>query len=100
MKALLTLIPATVVMAALLSACTVDPNRRSSRPPTNAEVEAHNATAAPEDQIVCRTEKPFGTRISQRICRRVGDIASNAENIQREMNRVNRSSGGNAAGLQ
>ncbi len=99
MKALLTLVPASVVMVALLSACTVDPNRRSSRPPTAAEVEAHNASAAPEDQIICRTEKPFGTRISQRICRRAGDIASNSENIQREMNRVNRSSGGNAVDL-
>lgn len=100
MKALLTLVPASVVMVALLTACTVDPNRpRPPRPPTAAEVEAHNASAAPEDQIICRTEKPFGTRISQRICRRAGDIASNSENIQREMNRVNRSSGGNAVDL-
>ncbi len=71
----------------LLAACTVSENG-ARRLPTEAELEQYNASVEPEDRIVCRDETPVGTRISQRICRRVGKIEETAELTQGQFRRI------------
>lgn len=68
------LCPALLTGATLLLAACVAPEDSNRMFPTDAQVEAYNAQVDPEDQIVCRTEKPTGTRIPRRRCRTVGSM--------------------------
>ncbi|MDD9890376.1 MAG: hypothetical protein OXU30_08560 [Gammaproteobacteria bacterium] len=51
--------------------------------PTDAEVEQYNASVAPSEHIVCRNERPVGSHIPQRVCRRVADMEA-VSTLQRE----------------
>ncbi len=74
------------ILALLLASCTVE--RRVTRMPTDAEIEQYNASVEPEERIICRDETPVGTRISQRICRRAGEIEEVSALSQREWRRI------------
>lgn len=87
MKSLLQTLAATALAASVLTACTM-PERQESREPTEAEIEQYNASVVPEERIVCRMEKPVGTRISQKICRRAGNIEEVSALHQREWRRT------------
>lgn len=76
-------------LAWLLLACVADPaGIRSSRLPTDAEVEQYNASVAPEERIVCRQETPVGTNISRRMCRYVRDVQETSEFHRDQLRRV------------
>ena len=79
---------ALVAVMGLVASCTVDPERQSKRMPTEAEIEQYNASVEPEDRIICRNEKPFGSRITQRVCRRSGKIDEISDLSQREWRRI------------
>lgn len=81
---LLALSIATIV----LMGCAADMERQTTRLPSEAEIEQYNAAVAPEDRIICRNEKPFGTRISQKVCRRAGAIEEVSALSQREWRRI------------
>ena len=76
------------VSSLLLASCSGIANREPPRLPTDAEIEQYNASVEPEERIICRNEKPVGTRISQRICRRAGDIEDQSDLSQREWRRI------------
>tara|TARA_R110002072_G_scaffold271208_1_gene431147 strand:- start:6631 stop:6969 length:339 start_codon:yes stop_codon:yes gene_type:complete len=73
---------AAIITAMLLSSCASDATtastsaqtRQVSRLPTPAEVEQYNASVAPEQRIVCRSETPVGSNIPVRTCRLAIDI--------------------------
>ncbi|MEQ8313437.1 MAG: hypothetical protein RL839_09755 [Gammaproteobacteria bacterium] len=77
-----------VALALVLAGCSVDPNREAPRMPTDAEIEQYNASVEAEDRIICRDEKPVGSRISQRVCRRAGAIEEQSALSQREWRRI------------
>lgn len=63
-----------IVLTACASDTTTVQPRQVSRPPTPAEVEQYNASVAPEQRIVCRSETPVGSNIPVRTCRLAIDI--------------------------
>jgi hypothetical protein len=87
MKTLLQSLITAAIAATTLVACTL-PEREQQRMPTEAEIEQYNASVEPDDRIICRDEKPVGTRISQRICRRAGTIEEVSDLSQREWRRL------------
>ena len=87
MKTLLQSVVTAAFVATTLAACNLS-EREEPRLPTEAEIEQYNASADPEDRIICRDEKPFGSRISQRVCRRAGDIEDVSDLSQREWRRI------------
>ncbi|MCG8415593.1 MAG: hypothetical protein MI746_15365 [Pseudomonadales bacterium] len=85
--------PVTLPVLCLLASsamigCSADPDRQPTRMPTDAEIEQYNASVEREDRIECRREKPLGSRISQRVCRRVGTIEEHSDLTQREWRRT------------
>ena len=72
----------------LFSACESTAGGSSRRLPTDAELEAYNATVPPEERIICREETPTGSKIPRRVCRRVGDIAATIELSQDLLRRM------------
>ena len=70
--------------------CTVSPPTGNSGQftPTDAEVEQYNARVAPEDQIVCRHEKPVGTYIAKRVCRLQVDVDATSSLHRQQLRRV------------
>jgi len=87
MKTLLQSVVTVAFAATTLAACNL-PEREETRLPTEAEIEQYNANAEPEDRIICREEQLVGTRISQQICRRAGDIEDVSDLSQREWRRL------------
>jgi hypothetical protein len=73
-----------------LLACAVPEGTQSParRLPTDAEVEQHNASVAPEERIVCREEIPVGSNIPKRVCRYVKDIEETSEFHRAQLRRV------------
>lgn len=62
------------VAGLLLATCGAGPGSQSPAFPSDAELEQYNASVAPEDRIVCQKERPVGSRISEQVCRRAGDV--------------------------
>lgn len=56
--------------------------------PTDAEVEAYNASVSPEERIVCREEVPVGSFIPRRVCRLQAQVDSTSDEIRTELRRV------------
>ena len=56
--------------------------------PTDAEVEAYNASVAPEERIVCRDEVPVGSHIPRRVCRLQAHMDSNSDVTRAELRRI------------
>ncbi len=77
-----------LLLLLLLSACEAIENREVRSFPTDAELEQYNASVPPEERIVCREEKPLGSRISQRVCRRAGEIDETADLTQGQFRRI------------
>jgi cytoskeletal protein RodZ len=67
----------------------IDPHKA-----TAAEIAAHNATAAPDDRIVCRREQLTGTHRGVKVCMTVGQRRALMEQTQEGL----ATSGRNAAG--
>ncbi len=87
MKSLIQILITAALAASVLTACTM-PERKETRMPTEAEIEQYNASVEPEDRIICRDEKPVGTRITQTVCRRAGYIEEVSALSQREWRRT------------
>ncbi len=47
---------------------------KDHRAEEEASLRRYNATAKPQDRIVCSIEAQTGTLIRKRVCRRVGDV--------------------------
>ncbi len=77
-----------LLASSVLLGCSANPDRQPTRMPTDAELEQYNASVEPEDRIECRLEKPLGSRISQRVCRRVSSIEEVSDLTQREWRRT------------
>ncbi len=56
--------------------------------PTDAEVEAYNATAAAGDRIVCKKEAPNGSHIRRRVCRFERNINETTSSFHHELRRI------------
>ena len=56
--------------------------------PNDAEVAQYNASAAPEERIVCRDETPIGSNIPRRVCRYLRDIESTSQFHRDQLRRV------------
>lgn len=54
---------------------------------TEAEIAAYNATAAPDDQLVCRREQLTGSHRAVNVCRTRGEIRETEERAQEELRR-------------
>lgn len=61
---------------------------------TAAEISAYNATAAPEDKIVCKREKVTGTNRSLRVCATVAQRRAMYQKTQNDMESVDLDSAG------
>ena len=48
-------------------------------------VEAHNATASAEDQVVCRKERSTGSHFSRKVCRTVKQMDEDREDAREMM---------------
>lgn len=77
-----------MAISLMLVTCSAGPESQSFSTPTDAELEQYNASVSPEDRIVCSKERPVGSRISQRVCRRVGDVELTSFLSQRTWRRI------------
>ncbi len=72
-----------------MSACVGPPGTvTEDLTPTDAEVEAYNASVAPEERIVCRAETPVGSHIPRRVCRLQTHMESNSTFTRAELRRI------------
>ncbi len=72
----------------LETACAAPGEGSTNRMPTDAEVEQYNATVDPSEHIVCRNERPVGSHIPVRVCRRVADMETISTHHREELRRV------------
>ncbi len=77
-----------VFLLALLSACTTPEESNQRRLPSDAEVEQYNASVAPEERIVCRTERQVTSNIPRRVCRYVRDVQETSSFHREQLRRV------------
>jgi hypothetical protein len=73
----------------------IDPHRA-----TPAEIAAHNATAAPDDRIICRREELTGSHRKTKVCMTVGQRRALMEDTQRGLATSGRNGAGNLNGLE
>jgi hypothetical protein len=72
---------------ASMSACQFNP-APPIQMPTDAEVEQYNASASPEERIVCREEIPVTTHIPRKICRLAADMQEDSAFTRSELIRA------------
>jgi hypothetical protein len=66
----------------------------------NQEIAAHNATAAPDDRIICRREQLTGSHRKTKVCMTVGQRRSLMEQTQEGLASSGRNGAGNLNGLE
>lgn len=76
-----------------LSSCAISEEEAAARDsrnnyPTDAEVEQYNASVDPSEHIVCRNEKPVGSHIPIRVCRKVADLDETTRHHRSELRRA------------
>jgi hypothetical protein len=77
-----------LLLALVASACAVEPGESQSNLPTDAEVEAYNASAAPGERIVCKKEAPSGSHIRRRVCRLERNMNETTAAFHHELRRI------------
>jgi hypothetical protein len=73
----------------------IDPHKA-----TAAEIAAHNATAAPDDRVICRREQLTGSHRKTKVCMTVGQRRALMEQTQEGLATSGRNGAGNLNGLE
>lgn len=82
---------AVLLLALAGAGCAAEPGSTSyyrAGQPTDAEVEAYNATAAPGERIVCKKEAPNGSHIRRRVCRLEKNMNETTSAFHHELRRI------------
>ncbi len=81
---------ATCLLIGIMMTACLGPSGSVHQPvtPTDAEIEAYNASVSPEERIVCREEVPVGSYIGRRVCRFQSQIDSSTDELRGELRRV------------
>jgi hypothetical protein len=77
-----------ITIVSSLCSCTQLEGTAQERMPNDAEVAQYNASASPENRIVCRDETPIGSNIPRRVCRYLSDIDATSQFHRDQLRRV------------
>jgi hypothetical protein len=81
-----------LVVLGLIAACATDGSQQAGKKVqlSDKNIAAHNATANPEEQIVCRREQVHGSNLRKKVCRTQAQIDAELENSREAMDRLHR----------
>jgi len=81
-----------LIVLGLIAACATNGNQPSGEKAelNDDNIATHNATANPEEQVICTRERVKGSNLRKKVCRTQAQIDADLESSRETMDRLRR----------